>query len=60
MQKAVEGALMGMTVTCPVLQEIPANRCLEIQNQPFAATNPVRVRLYHACRSGCPNSRLGN
>jgi DNA transposition AAA+ family ATPase len=57
-QKAIEGALMGATVNCPVLQEIAANRCLEIQNQPFAATNPERVRLYRACRDGCPNSRL--
>lgn len=57
-QKAVEGALMGATVTCPVLREIAANRCLEIQGLPFAATNPTRVALFHACRSGCAHSRL--
>ena len=57
-QKAVEGALMGATVNCPVLREIAANRCLEIQGQPFAATNPTRVALFKACRSGCPHSRL--
>lgn len=57
-QKAVEGALMGATVSCPVLRTIPANKCLEIQGQPFAATNPQRVQLYKACRAGCVNSRL--
>ncbi len=57
-QKAVEGALMGATVTCPVLRVIAANKCLEIQGQPFAATNPTRVALFRACRSGCANSRL--
>ncbi len=58
-QKAVEGALMGATVQCPILGELPANRCLEIQAQPFAATSPTRVMLHHACRNGCPNSRIG-
>jgi DNA-binding transcriptional regulator YdaS (Cro superfamily) len=57
-QKAVEGALMGATVRCPVLGDLPSNRCLEIQAQPFAATSPTRVMLHHACRNGCPNSRI--
>jgi hypothetical protein len=58
-QKAVEGALMGATVECPVLGDLPSNRCLTIQAQPFAATNPTRVALYRACRNGCRHSRLG-
>jgi hypothetical protein len=58
-RKAVEGALMGATVVCPVEREIPSNQCLENQKAPFAATNPTRVALYKACRSGCPHSRLG-
>jgi len=57
-QKAVEGAFMGATVDCPVLGVIPSNRCLEEQRRPFAATSPNRVRLYRACRAGCPNSRI--
>lgn len=57
-QRAVEGALMGATVDCPVLGEIPKNQCLEYQRQPLAATNPVRVRLWRACRGGCPHSRI--
>lgn len=55
-RKAVEGALMGATVDCPVLGELPAQRCRQIQRQPLAATTPERVRLYRACRGGCPNA----
>lgn len=57
LKQRVEGALMGHVVACPVLGEIPANTCLDHQRAPFAATNAQRVRLYRACRSGCPNSR---
>lgn len=57
-QKAVEGALMGATVKCPVLGAIPGNKCLEYQGRPFAATNPQRVALFNACHGGkCPNAR---
>ena len=56
---AVRGAYLEMTVACPVLREIPRNRCLAIQRQPLASTSPLRVRLWRACRSGCPNSRIG-
>lgn len=56
-EQAVKGAFMALTVDCPVCGELPAQRCLEYQRLPFAATNPQRVQLYRACRSGCPNSR---
>jgi len=55
-RQKVEGALMGMTVECPVIGELPRNRCLEYQRQPFAATNHLRVQLARACPS-CPNRR---
>ena len=54
----VRGALMNATVICPVLDEISLDRCLQEQGMPFAATSPFRTRLYRACRSGCPHSRL--
>lgn len=57
-ERRVRGAYMGETVFCPVLGEVSVNRCLEIQKQPFASTNPQRVRLYRACRAGCVNSQL--
>lgn len=57
-ERAVRGAFLGEVVICPVLGEIPTNRCLEIQRQPYASTNPQRVRLYRACRAGCANSQI--
>ncbi|EAU53559.1 helix-turn-helix domain-containing protein [Mariprofundus ferrooxydans] len=55
-QKRVEGALMGITVDCPVIGDIPLNRCIENQSRPFAATNPLRVMLHRACKT-CRNNR---
>lgn len=45
----------GMTITCPVLGEIPLSRCAEKRKLPFAATNPQRVALYRACQI-CPQN----
>lgn len=55
----VEGAFMGRTVECPVLGRLNQDACIDHQARPFAATNSQRVRLYRACRSGCPHSKLG-
>jgi len=55
-QKRVEGALMGAVVDCPVVGEMPLNRCMENQVRPFAATNPMRVMLYRACKT-CKHNR---
>ncbi len=57
-ERAVRGAFMGETCFCPVMGEIPADRCLAIQKQPFASTNPQRVKLYRACRDGCHYSQI--
>lgn len=54
----IRGALMGLSVACPVLGEIGRDQCLEEQKRPFATTNAARARVYRACRSGCPHSRL--
>jgi len=59
LQALVEGAYMGRTVPCPVLGEVALNQCLDHQTRPFAATNPVRVALYRACRNGCAQARKG-
>ena len=39
----------GSTVNCPVLGEIALGKCAEHRKRPFAATNPVRVRLHSTC-----------
>ena len=57
-RQAVEGALLRTFVNCPVLGELRADRCLAEQRKPLSASNPQRVRLYRACRAGCPHSRL--
>lgn len=57
-EERVRGALMGLTVDCPILGDIRRNVCLDWQAKPFAATNEQRVMLYRACRSGCPHSKL--
>jgi hypothetical protein len=57
-QEAVMGALMGATVDCPVIGEMPRNRCIDNQRRAahFAATNPLRVQLYKTCPT-CQNSK---
>ena len=57
-EASVRGALMGESVDCPVIGDLPRNRCIEHQRREFAATNPMRVQLYRACRGGCRHSRL--
>ncbi len=50
----VRGELMRETVRCPVLAAISKRDCLDHQKAKFSATNPLRVRLYRACKT-CPN-----
>jgi DNA-binding transcriptional regulator YdaS (Cro superfamily) len=57
-QRAVEGALMGSVVDCPIVGQIPRQRCVEHQRAPFRATNPSAVQLYRACRGGCVHSLI--
>lgn len=53
----IEGELLNKTVRCPVLGEISVRACQDNQDRPFANTNPQRVALYRACRSGCKHSK---
>ncbi len=48
---AVEQAFSQRPVECPILGEISYSRCIEEKNRPFAATNPLRVRLARTCRT---------
>ena len=51
LQALVEGVLLTATVLCPVLGDLPRQRCLEHQGRrwQFAITNPTRVILYRVC-----------
>lgn len=55
-EKAVRGAFLHDTVACPVLGDIEGHICLEHQRKPFANTNPIRVRMFKACRQ-CQHRR---
>lgn len=58
-ERAVKDHLMNRRVFCPGLgQYIPVSECLSWQSKPFAPTNPRRVAMFRACRSGCEHSRL--
>lgn len=55
----VRAQLMHEVVECPVLGEIERKRCDEEQRRPFSAASPQRVKIWRACRNGCPHSRIG-
>lgn len=46
----VEEVFGTRTVVCPVLGEIRIGRCARERRTPFSTANPMRVRLYRACR----------
>lgn len=57
-EQKVNGALMGVTVSCPVVGEIGRDRCLDEQATPFTGASSIRAKLFRACRNGCPHSRI--
>jgi len=40
----------NLKVACPVLGETPLAQCAEERKKKFAASNPIRVRLFQACK----------
>lgn len=50
----VRGELLNAKVLCPILAEISKRECLDNQRLKFTGTNPLRVRLFVACKT-CPN-----
>ncbi|MEI2740926.1 MAG: helix-turn-helix transcriptional regulator [Candidatus Competibacter sp.] len=60
LQGLVEGSLLKRQVDCPVAEDMPKHKCLENQARPAqsAFVNPLFAKLYRACRSGCPHSKL--
>lgn len=54
---AIRAALMRDVLICPALRrEISGAQCLANQSRPYSTASPEAARLYHACRSGCPNA----
>ena len=52
----IRGALMAVTVVCPVIGVISTKQCLDEQRRPMVFTNPLRVRMYRACKT-CPHRK---
>lgn len=57
-EQRIRGALMQVTVVCPVLGELSTKDCLDEQRRKVVFTNPLRVRLARACKT-CPNRKEG-
>ncbi|MEO0496293.1 MAG: transcriptional regulator [Pseudomonadota bacterium] len=57
MKQRVVDALMQPIVVCPVLGEISREKCTQWQSLPWGASDSMRVRVYQACRAGCPHAR---
>ena len=56
MRARVEGVFFNRTVECPVAGEIPAQQCFSNQRKK-PGSNPMNLRFFKACRSGCPHSQ---
>lgn len=54
----VRGELLNKRIKCPVLDMITPRKCQDSQKSPLLVTNPQRVQLWRACRSGCKHSEL--
>lgn len=40
----------GISVQCPILDQITLELCANQRRKDFAATNPQRVKLYQSCK----------
>lgn len=49
-EQRVRGEFMREVVACSVLGEITKRECMDHQARGYEATNPMRVRLFQACR----------
>jgi hypothetical protein len=45
-----------LKVVCPVMGEISKKRCTRESKMPNTLSNPIRARIYRACRT-CPNNK---
>lgn len=55
----VRGVFLAEEVECPVMGKLPRQRCIAEQAKPLSFQNPLRKRVYDACRNGCPHARTG-
>lgn len=53
----IRGELLNVTVACPILGTISTRICQDERSKPFAATSPLRVQLWRACKT-CQHNPL--
>ncbi|MFG5381022.1 hypothetical protein [Yoonia sp. R2-816] len=60
-RERVEGQLMGATLVCPALGNLPLHECQawRAKARHFSGANHQRVLMFRAC-SRCPNNRQDN
>lgn len=58
-RERVEGQLMGATVVCPALGNLPLHQCAawRVKSRNFSGANHERVMMYRACNR-CPNNKV--
>ncbi|MEL6586789.1 MAG: hypothetical protein AAFQ50_09020, partial [Pseudomonadota bacterium] len=56
-EEQVSGALLSVTVACPILGDLATHVCRDWRKKSdrFAATNSLRVRMFRACNQ-CPEA----
>lgn len=54
-EKTIRSRLHLNSIHCPVLGRICFQRCRSEQAAPLNVHDPVRLRVYKACRKGCAN-----
>lgn len=57
-EERVRGVYLDGRVICPALGELPANECQDWRGKArvFAVGNPLRTRMFRACKS-CPRNQ---
>jgi DNA-binding XRE family transcriptional regulator len=55
----IRGELLKQTVACPVLGEITSRTCQDERAKPLHFANPLRVRMFRACKA-CPHNPKGD
>lgn len=56
----IRGELLNQTVACPILGTITTRICQDERKKPFHTANPMRVRLWQACRTCVHNPKKGD
>jgi hypothetical protein len=58
-EQKIRGVLLAETIDCPAAGTMRRDACLAHQGRGDVGS-PLRVRLFRACRGGCPHSRHKN